>query len=127
MTCKPKNKISKNTLISLTTSKAYYTSITWKKSGRYDILYATELDVYKVDDLQYDSLDNIWSFNMFLSDTDLPINSKVEIDLVYNNKDVTGICEHIDKNKLSCSPKVETQNTNDIFTISPTKKNGCDL
>ena len=124
MICKPKNKISKNTLISLITSKAYYTSITWKKSGRYDILYATELDVYKVDDLQYDSLDNIWSFNMYLSDTDLPINSKVEIDLVYNNKDVTGTCELIEKNKLSCSPNVETQSNNDIFTISPTKKNG---
>ena len=124
LSCKPNNKISKNVLISLYTTKYDYTSITWKTSKIYNILYATELDVYKVDDLEYESDKTIWNFNMLLSDTDLPINSKVEIDLVYNNQDVTGTCQLKEKNKLSCTPNVETQNNNDIFSISPTKKNG---
>jgi hypothetical protein len=88
------------------------------------MIYSTELDVIKVDNLNYDTTQNKWNFNMIVSSIDLPINSKIKIDLIYNNEEATGTCILKESNKFLCSPDNENQNSGDKFTISPTKKNG---
>ena len=125
--CRPEYKVEEDFVISLNSENTEYSSIQWTKPLSLDdisMIYSTELDVIKVDNLKYDTTQNKWNFNMIVSLTYLPINSKIKIDLIYNNEEATGTCILKENNKFLCSPDSENQNSGDKFTISPTKKNG---
>lgn len=125
--CRPEFKVKEEFVISLSNENSVYSSIKWTKPISLDdisIIYSTDLDVIKVDNLKYDATENKWYFNMIVSSTNLPVNSKVKIDLIYKGEDTTGTCILKENNKFLCSPGTENQNSDDKFTISPTKKNG---
>ena len=61
---------------------------------------------------------------MIVSSTDLPVNSKNIIYLIYNNEEAIGTSILKENNKFLCSPYNENQKFDDKFTIFPTKKNG---
>ena len=128
--CRPEYKKNETVSISLNVVDNIYSSITWTKPLSADdinMVNIAELDVIKVDNLEFDISENKWNFNMYvsdLSDTDLFLNSKVKIDLIYNNEEILGTCILKELDKFSCSPDYENQKNNDIVVISPTKING---
>ena len=129
--CRPEYKVNETVSISLNEVKNIYSNITWTKPISVDdliiMLDNAELDVIKVDNLKYIISEKKWYFNMYvsdLSDTDLFVNSKIKIDLIYNNEEILGTCILKENNKLECFPDYENQNDNDIIIISPIKKNG---
>ncbi len=63
----------------------------------------------------------MWNFNMFISDSDLLINSKIKIDLVYNNEAAICTCILVKQNKLSCYYDTQNQKRDNTFSISSKK------
>ncbi|MBQ3854920.1 MAG: hypothetical protein II778_09465, partial [Anaerovibrio sp.] len=55
-----------------------------------------------------------------------PLNSKVKIDIKYNDVDSTATCIYTSsiQYKFLCTPDIETQEEDDYFEISKTKKEG---
>ena len=128
--CRPEYKKNETVSISLNGANYIYSSITWTKPISADdisIVNVVELDVIKVDNLKFDISEKKWFFNMYvfdLSDTGLFVNSKIKIDLIYNNEEIIGTCILKETDKFLCSPDYENQKNDDIVIISPTKKNG---
>ena len=128
--CRPEYKINETVSISLSIVDNIYSSIIWTNPLTIDdinIVNIAELDVLKVDNLEFDISENKWNFNMYvsdLSDTGLFLNSKIKIDLIYNNEEILGTCILKELDKFSCSPDCQNQKDDDIVVISPTKKNG---
>ena len=123
--CKPQNKVESNSLILLNNIKSLYSSITWLNTITDEsIIITTEINVAKVDNLQYVPDGSKWSFEMIISGPDLPLNVKVKIDLIYNEKETTATCILTQKNKFVCNPDEENQKKEDTFEISPIKKLG---
>ena len=128
--CRPEYKKNETVSISLSIFDNIYSSITWTNPLSLDdinMVNEAEIDVIKVDNLEFDIYENKWKFNMYvsdLSDTNLFLNSKIKIDLIYNNEEILGTCILKDSDKFSCSPDYENQKDDDIVAISPIKKNG---
>ena len=84
---------SKSTLVKIKKTKTSKSTITWNNLDEdKDIIMITELNVTNVTEKDY-SGEN-WSFKMYLESSDLPLNTKVKIDLFYDNEPVftkTGI------------------------------------
>jgi hypothetical protein len=122
--CKPQNTVQQNQLISLNKDKSDYSSITWTNTiNEENIFISAELNVKKVDQLNYNS--GKWSFEMTLySASSFPLNSKILIDLLYNNEETTATCTLTRSNRYLCSPNKETQQVSDSLSISTTKKLG---
>ena len=115
-------------LISLNGINDDYSSIKWTNQipeDNLDIISNADLNVTKVDNLIFDELRNKWIFDMYVSDltdTDLFVNSKIKIDLKYNNEEILGTCIPITNNKISCSTDYENQKNDDKMVISTQKK-----
>ena len=128
--CRPEYKVKKTVSISFSGANKPYSSIIWTNQIPEDdlgFINIAELDVIKVDNLKFDLSNNKWYFKMYvsdLSDTDLFLNSKVKIDLKYNNEDILGTCILKESEIFLCSPDYENQKDDDTIIISPTKKNG---
>ena len=120
--CKPQSKVQQNYLISLNSVKSDYSSITWSNSIDENIIVSAELNVNKVDNLEYNT--NKWSFEILLNESSLPINSKIIIDISYNGQDKTATCTLNSNKKFLCFPDVDSQQENDIISILPTKNLG---
>ena len=58
------------------------------------------------------------------NDSSFPLNSKILIDLLYNNAETTATCTLTVRNKYVCYPDKETQQVSDSLSISTTKKLG---
>ena len=119
--CTPQIKVQQNNLISLNSEKSTYSSISWSDLDE-NIIVNAELNVKKVDNLNYNS--GKWSFEMILFDSSLPINSKIMIDILYKNQDATATCTLTENKKFLCIPDVTSQQENDIISISRIKKSG---
>lgn len=119
--CKPENKVSKNNLISLNSEKSDYSSITLTKAITEEILIGGEINNQNVGKKKFNGGE--WSFEINVYD-DYPTNSVIKIDLIYNEQKATGTCTFSEEKKFLCSPDVNTQNSDDIFTISPNKESG---
>ena len=128
--CKTMNYFDKYSLISLSNTKSIYSSITWNENiNDLDIYMKFELDVKAVKSLTFNSQTNKWNFEMIIDNyfTGIPLNSKIKIDINYQNEDSTASCIYDDTNgnkKYLCSPDYLEQSINDIFEISYIKKYG---
>ena len=128
--CKTMNYFDKYSLISLSNTKSVYSSITWNENiNDLDIYMKFELDVKAVKSLTFNSQTNKWNFEMIIDNyfTGIPLNSKIKIDINYQNEDSTASCSYDDTNgnkKYLCSPDYLEQSINDIFEISYIKKYG---
>ena len=133
--CIPQNKISEDSLIYLNNIKSEYSSIIWKQAISEEKMYIylrLSLDVKEANELIFNTNDNKWSFKLFFyyySSIYIPTNSKILIDLIYNDQDSIGTCLFENKNYnynyfFTCYPNIETQNKNDFVEISPIKKYG---
>ena len=123
--CKPDNEIKSSSLISLNKNKLLYSSITWSnKISDESIINSAELNVLNAGKLQFNSNNNKWSFEINVFATKLPINSKIKIDLIYNEEDTTATCILSEIDKFICQPDGDNQNKDDIFVISHVKKEG---
>ena len=87
-----------------------------------DIITSSTLYVTSVKGRSFQN--NKWSFKMFLQNCDLPLKSKVKIDLKYKDTDSTATCSLDSNNILTCIPDIDTQNSADTFTITKNKNLG---
>ena len=127
--CVPQHELSRGSLITLSNgAKSEYSSITWNSPISDEdtiILMDLELDVEYVTIPEYDTNTNKWKFQMIFFDDDiLPLNSKIKIDIKYNDEEALATCNLIEQNKFECSPDVSPQNKNDKFIILSTKNKG---
>ena len=123
--CKPQNKVEINSLIKINKNKSLYSSITWTNSDfDEDIIINAKLNVLYLDNLVYDEVNKKSKFYMHICYPDLAVNSKVLIDLNYNDLEKTGTCKILWRHIFECYPNVENQREVDIFEVSPVKKLG---
>ena len=123
--CKPQNKIKQNSIILLNKQKTLYSSIVWSNTITDEsIIYANELNVLNAGELKFNSNSKEWSFEINVFEDNLPIGSKIKIDLIYNEQDSTATCILSGNDKYICHPDVENQKEDDDFSISPVKKEG---
>ena len=126
--CHPTSSIKKSELILLkNTAKSNYASVTFNPTISEDDIYIyLTLDLYVeyVSMINYDEIINQWNFDMIIRDTDIPINSRIKVDIKYNSNNEVAICILKEKNYFQCFPIVETQNENDNIIITPNKQKG---
>ena len=132
LSCHTEKEVSQNAKITLNNDKSNYSSITWKEGTLIDdleIFISANLYVDSVDNLKYDTNSQKWNFEMNLDSYysfNYPLNSQVKIDINYGGNNATATCTYTStsERKFLCIPDVESQNQNDIFEISKTKKDG---
>ena len=111
-------------LVTISPTKTSSSTITWKNvSVKKDIIMNKDgINVDSVKSLLYE--DNKWEFKMNLVNSDLPVNSVVKIDIVYQSSPSTATCTTIAQDVLSCVPDIATQQSTDSFTLSSEKNQG---
>ena len=125
--CKAKSNIPKTAFITLNNDKSEYSSITWTENIPNDLDIYINADVYvnTVDNLVYDSTKQQWNFDINLDSSyiiNMPLNSKTQIDILYNGYKTTATCEYNLQYKLVCIPDVEEQSNDDFFEITSKDK-----
>ena len=118
------NEQNDSHLVIISPTKTSSSTITWKNvSVKKDIIMIKDgINVDSVKSLSYE--DNKWEFKMNLVNSDLPVNSVVKIDIVYQSSPSTATCTTIAQDVLSCVPDIATQQSTDIFTLSSEKSQG---
>ena len=107
---------SKSSLVKLNHIKSSKSTITWNSLGSaQDIITFASLNVKSVKGRIYQN--SKWSFKMYLENCDLPLNSKVKIDLNYGGAS-TATCSLNAENILTCVPDKDPQSEEDKFTIT---------
>ena len=115
---------SKDTLIKIYHVKSTKSTIYWGSiDGIQDIIMTTSLNVNSITNVNYDG--NKWSFKMNVESCDLPVNSKVKIDILYQQRANTATCTlNNDKTLFICNPDIATQTKDDTFKIIYTQRSG---
>ena len=115
---------SKDTLIKIYHVKSTISTIYWGSiDGIQDIIMTTSLNVNNITNVNYDG--NKWSFKMNVESCDLPVNSKVKIDILYQQRANTATCTlNDDKTLFICNPDIVTQTKDDKFKIIYTQRSG---
>ena len=130
LSCKTKIRVPFDSLISLSNNKSNYSSITWENGipDNLEVFISTNLNVKNVINLIYNNNTRKWNFDINLNKYyyNYPLNSKVKIDLKYNEENITATCVYTPNNqyKFLCIPNVENQNETDYFEIIKNKKQG---
>ena len=118
-----KESQSKSTLVKIKKNKTSKSTITWNNLHEdKDIIMITELNVINVTEKYYSG--GKWSFKMYLESSDLPLNTKVKIDLFYEGRESTGTCILNDEDFFLCMPDEGNQSSEDKIRINTTKKFG---
>ena len=116
---------TKSQLVKISKTKTTSSTITWKSlSVDKDIIMNAELNVESAKHLAFEEIKNKWQFNINLLDSDLPLNSVVQVDIIYNSSPSTATCTHKTRNILTCIPDIESQQKSHTLTISHTKTQG---
>ena len=115
---------SKDTLTKIYQVKSSKSTIDWRSiDGIQDIIMTASLNVNSITDVKYEG--NKWSFKMNVESCDLPVNSKVKIDILYQQKANTATCTlNDDKTLFLCNPDIATQTKDDKFKIISTQRSG---
>jgi hypothetical protein len=115
---------SKDTLIKIYHVKSSESTINWRTiDGIQDIIMTASLNVNSITDVIYEG--NKWSFKMNVESCDLPVNSKVKIDILYQQRANTATCTlNDDKTLFLCNPDIATQTKDDKFKIIYAQRSG---
>ena len=126
--CEPTSTIKKSELIILkNTAKSNYASVKFTPTISDDDIYIyLTLDLYVeyVTMIEYDDIIKRWYFNMIVKDADIPLNSRIKVDIKYNSINEVAICILNEKNNFQCTPLITTQNKNDNIVILQNKQKG---
>ena len=128
--CFTQNNVDENSIIKLSNFKSNYSSITWIKNipdDKLEMPLSAYIYVKNCTFLYFNKTNNKWSFQISLQDGknyNFLNNSKIIIDLIYNNHDSTACCRYnyYSEKKFLCVPDNQNQNINDSFNISNTMK-----
>ena len=100
-------------------------SITWTGISDPSVRITPELNVDSITEVFFDEESQKWSFKMNLVSCDLPANSKVQIDILYQKRASTATCTlNSEKTFFMCTPDVENQTSEDKFRILFDKRIG---
>ena len=126
--CEPTSTIKKSELIILkNTAKSNYASVTFNPTISEDDIYIyLTLDLYVeyVTMIEYDDIIKRWYFNMIIRDADIPLNSRIKVDINYNSNNEVAICILNEKNNFQCTPLITNQKENDNIVILENKQKG---
>ena len=116
-------EISSNSYrVKLAEEKTKASSVEWRTNLQSDYLISlkTELALKDVNIIYFDENDNKWKFQITKNSGNLPEDSKIVVDILYDNSPSTATCYFI-SSQINCTVDKDTQEKNKLVKLSQTK------